>query len=222
MKDFMDLQQAWARHERKLDQNLKLNLELLRKVNLKSTRSKLRQLVWQNSLTAIFYVFAALYFINFAADHRPVWYFMLSGLALAGWSVAIAIAAIKQLRLILMIDYSGPVTELQKKLSYIKIVIIKNLRLAGWALPFHMAFMVVTLKILFGIDIIRNGDPDWLMWNGILAVGFFGVAIFFHRKLSPANVDKKWINWLIQGSGSQVGEALEFLKEIEKFEKEDL
>lgn len=221
MKDFIDLQQAWARHERKLDQNRKLNLKLLRKVNLKNTRSKLKQLVWQNALTAIFYIFAALYFIKFTNDHWPVLHFLLSGMALAGWSGTIAYGAIKQLRLILMIDYSGPVTELQKKLSNIKIVIIKNLRLAGWALPFHIAFMVVAFEILFGIDIIRNSDSDWLMWNGILALGFIGVAIFIHRKLSPANVDKKWINRLIQGSGSQVGEALEFLKEIEKFEKEE-
>jgi flavoprotein len=42
-----------------------------------------------------------------------------------------------------------------------------------------------------------------------------------HRKLNPKNADKKWLNWLLQGSGSQVNEALEFLKEIDEFVEEE-
>lgn len=33
-------------------------------------------------------------------------------------------------------------------------------------------------------------------------------------------MDKKWVNWLIQGSGSQINEAIDFVKEIEEFEKD--
>lgn len=50
---------------------------------------------------------------------------------------------------------------------------------------------------------------------------FIGLALFIHHQLSSKNMDKKWLNWLLQGNGSQIGEALGFLKEIEEFEKEE-
>ena len=220
--DLMKLQEAWARHETILGKNRKLNLELLRKVNIKSTQSKVKQLVWQSGATIAFYSVTALYFMKFTADHWPVWYFVLSGLAVTGWSLAIAFGSANQLRLMLAIDYSRPVTELQKTIAKIKLKIIKNLRLAGWTLPFYWAFMIVAFEVLFGIDIIKQNDRAWLIWNGVLSIGFIGLAIFIHQKLREENIDKKWINWLLQGSGSQLSEAQGFLKEIEDFEKEEL
>ena len=220
MIDLMKLQEAWARHETILEKNRKLNLELLRKVNLKSAKSKVNRLVWQNVATIIFYSLTALYFIKFTVDHWSVWYFVLSGFLITGWCLAIAYGAVKQLRLILSIDYSRPLTELQKTLAKIKLVVVKNLRLAGWALPFYWAFMIVFFEILSGTDIIEHADRAWLIRNGLLSIGFIGLAIFIHQKLNEENLDKKWINWLLQGSGSQLNEAQVFLKEIEDFERE--
>jgi hypothetical protein len=31
-------------------------------------------------------------------------------------------------------------------------------------------------------------------------------------------VNKKWVNWLLQGNGSQINEAQNFIQEIEEFE----
>ncbi|NBC02254.1 MAG: hypothetical protein GVY20_00970 [Bacteroidetes bacterium] len=219
--DLSNLQQTWNRLEQKMDQNNRINLELLRKVNLDRAQNKLKSLVWQQAITIAFYLLAGSYFMYFTATHWGVWHYVASGSILAVWSFIATASAIYQLQLILNTNYSAPVLQLQKRLMNLKISIIKNLRLAGWVLPFYMAFLVVGFEILFGTDVIREADRSFLILNVILSILFVFVGSWIHNKLSPQNADKEWLNWLIQGSGSQVNEALEFLKEIDEFERNE-
>ena len=46
----------------------------------------------------------------------------------------------------------------------------------------------------------------------------YKMTIWIYRNLSPKNVNKKWINWLLRGNGSQINEAQKFMLEIEQFE----
>ena len=157
----------------------------------------------------------------FSATYWGNWTLVVSGGILAVWSFIATASAIYQLQLIINLDYSKPVVQLQRKLMKLKTSIIKNLRLAGWVLPFYMAFVVVGFQVLFGVDIIREMESQVLIWNGIVSVLLVFVSLWIHEKLSPKNADKDWLNWLIRGSGSQVNEALEFLKEIDEFEEEE-
>lgn len=217
--DLSNLQQTWNRFEKKLDQNRQLNLHLLRKVNLEKTKLKLSSLIWQQALTIIFYMMAGSWFMYFSATHWGNWSFVISGVILAVWSFIATASAIYQLQLILTLDYSLPVIQLQKKLMVLKTSIIRNLRFVGWVLPFYMAFVVVGFQVLFGVDIIREMETQVLVWNTIFSVFLIFVSLWIHKKLSPKNANKDWLNWLIQGSGSQVNDALKFLKEIDDFKR---
>lgn len=218
--ELTNLQQTWNRFEQKLDQNRRLNLKLLRKVSLDKAKSKMSGLIWQESIAIFFYTLAGLWFMYFSATHWDKWHYVVSGAILALWSFIASARAVHKLQLILSVDYSMPVLQLQKSLMNIKISIIKNLRMAGWLLPFNMAFIIVGFEVFWGIDLLTEAEPEFLLWNGILSIGLIFVAGWIHMKLNPKNADKDWLNWLIQGSGSQVNDALEFLNEIDEFEKE--
>ena len=41
-------------------------------------------------------------------------------------------------------------------------------------------------------------------------------------KLAPKNADKKWMDRLLRSNGSQITDAIAFLKEIEDFERSDI
>lgn len=220
MTDFIKIQETWNRHEKKLDQSLKLNLVLLKKVNLSNARSKLNSLIWQNAATIIFFFTVAMYGIVFAIENNQVLHYLISGLVLAFWAGAFSFGSANQLKKILKLDYSLPILELQKKLIAIKLSILKYLRLIVWTLPFHLAFMIITFKSIYGVDIIAQNSKEWLAWNFALSGLFLVIAIYFQTKSIEENLNKKWINWLLQGSGSQINEALVFMKEIEEFEKE--
>ncbi len=215
MIDIENLQNTWSKHEEKLQRSIDLNLELLKRMNIKSARSRMTSLIWINALTLVFYQIVMWYFVNYTVTRWPVVQFVIAGILIVIWSGIISYGAIKQLKLILEIDYAGPVTQVQKQLQKVKIAIVHFLRMALMILPFHMVFIIVLSDVLFYVDVIKVADPVWMISQTLVLII---PTVWIYRNLSPKNVNKKWINWLLQGNGSQINEAQNFLKEIEKFE----
>lgn len=112
-----------------MEKSNRLNLELLRMVNLDRAQNKLKSLVWQQAISIAFYLVAGSYFIYFCATHWQNWHYVISGGILAGWTFIASASAIHQLQLILIIDYFVPVLQLQKRLMRITTATFKNLRI---------------------------------------------------------------------------------------------
>lgn len=216
MIDIEKIQGTWIEHEKKLEKSWKLNLELLRKVNVRSAQSKLTSLIWMNALTLIFYQAVLWFSVYFIAFHSTNMASFISGLTLIIWSGIISLGAVIQLKLILEIDYSAPVTIVQKHLQKVKIAIVHFIRMAFLILPVYIVFPVILFDILFDISLVHLMDPAWMIIQTLVLVF---PTIWIYRNFSPKNVNKKWINWLLQGNGSQINEAQRFLNEIEVFEK---
>lgn len=215
-----DLKNTWAELDQKLDRNWKLNLELIRRTNLDKARKKIRSLIWVNALTLTFYLVATVLFVSFTIANLASIPLMVTGIVFGLWTLLICIAAVHEFELISKLDYSAPIPELQKKLSKIKLVIIRYLRLGVWIFPLYFGFIILFFKLLFGIDIVTHGDQNWIIGNLIFSVVVFvPLALWAHKKLSPVNAEKKWMNKLLRGNGSQITDALVLLDEIEEFEE---
>lgn len=223
MTQSMNIQNIWGELEKKLDRNWKLNLEIIRSTNLEKTRKKMTSFIWITSLTLAFYIFATYFFVHFTITSLGSPFIVASGIILASWTLLICIGAVHELELISRINYASPVTILQKQLSQIRLIVVKYLRLASWILPFSFVFIILFFKVLFGIDIAANAPLDWVLWNITISVALFlPLTIWINKKLNTRNIDKKWMYSVLKGNGSQIIDSIEFLKEIERFEKEEL
>jgi len=215
-----EIKLLWNTYEQKLDRNYKLNLELLKRTNLDKAKNKIRKLTWMTGITLAFYVMVTFFLVVFAIGNISSISVAVSSGILALWTLLISIAAIHELELISRMDYSAPVAELQKRMSHLKLIIIRYLRLGVWIFPLYMVFVVMFFKVIFGIDIVANADTGWLLWQLPVMLLFTLGAIWAQKKLSPKNAEKPWMNKLLSGNGSQITEALSLLDEIEQFEKE--
>jgi hypothetical protein len=220
MEDITNIKAIWAKQEEKLERNWKLNLEVLKKVNIASAGLKMKSLIWLNSITLAFYQMTTWYFVYFTVAHWTKQHYAVAGLLLALWSAMISYGAMKQLQLILKIDYAGAVADVQKNLQLVKVSILHYLRLGLMVIPLNMAFIVLFFELIFSIDIMEVADQNWLIWQAIFSAATIIPSIWIYKKLSPKNMNKKWINWLLQGYGSQVNDAIEFIGEIDNFEKD--
>ena len=221
--EIAELKSIWNQINEKLDRNWQLNLELIRRTNLDKVRTKMRRQIWFNGLTLTFYLFWALLFIIFVIKNWSVPNVAVSGAILGIWAVAISAASIHELELMASIDYGQPINELQKKLSRIKLLMIRYIRLAVWIFPLYFVFIVLMFWMFWGIDIVAVGDRNWIIGNVIISVVvFLPLAIWAHRKLSAKNAHTKWMNTLLRGNGNQIVEALRLIEEIEEFEQEPL
>ena len=110
--------------------------------------------------------------------------------------------------------------KIQKKLASLKTAIIQNLRIAAWFLPFGPFVGLFVCKALFDMDLMALLDFNMIVSFGITTILLEVVSLLILKALHPNRMNKKWLNWLLQGSGSQVNDALEDLKSIENFQTE--
>ncbi|MFT4786159.1 MAG: hypothetical protein ACI8QD_001518 [Cyclobacteriaceae bacterium] len=213
-----ELQKLWMQIDQTADDNLAKSL--MQQVQLERSQSKMNQLVIIKTLNLLIAGGTSIALSSYAFDRFTQLPQFVAGTLLAIWMLAISIATIRELVLILHIDYSDPISLLQKKLIEIKLTSIKYLRLSVWILPFSFAFVVLFFDLIWGLDIVAAGDRNWMIsYFALTVIVFVPAAIWMHTKLAPKNASKKWMNNLLQGNGSQIEEALLRLQRIEAFEK---
>lgn len=215
-----ELKSIWKQQEKKIERNWQLNLELLKSANLDKAKSKMNSLTWITLITLSFYLMMGLFFIIFAFRNWETTHFAISGLVLTVWSVIIATGSLKQLSSIQKIDFSLPVPELQSKMEYLKLIILRYLQLAQWIIPFYLALVIFWLEVLFDFDIVNNAGETWLLIQVVLSLTLIPLSFWFHKKLRPKNINKKWVNLLMKGAGSQISDAIDCIQRINEFEKD--
>lgn len=214
----LDIQKLWKQNETILEETRKLNLSLLKEVKIDKAKSSLNNLLFLPITTLLFYSIIATYAIYFALINLDIWYFWFSGAVVVFFSIWLIISSIIQLKQILSINFSDTIVELQKNLIQIKISVVRNLRIVTWLLPFSPFVGIFTLKTLFGFDLMSLMNFNMLMSFGISTVILEIISLLLLKALRRKNINKKWLNWILQSSGSQVNEALQFLDDIENFE----
>ena len=204
-----------------LETSRKLNIAVLKEIKLDKTKSALKRLLFLPVSTMVFFMVVASYALYFSYSNSTTWYFVFSGIIVALFSVMFVVSSIKQLSLILKVDYNAPVVRMQKHISQIKIAVFRNLRIAAWLLPFAPFIGVFLLQALFQFDITAQLNYTMITSLGATTILLEIISLLALRALRAKNTNKKWLNWLLQGSGSQVDEALGFLDQIEAFETEE-
>lgn len=217
----LSIQQIWKQNERLLEITRALNVTLLKEVKLDKAKSSLKSLLFLPVSTMVFFVIAASYAMCFAVLNWGTWYFMFSGAIVALFSIMLVVSSIKQLKQILSVNYNAPILKLQKEVSQIKLLVIHNLRIATWALPFGPFIGLFLIKALFDVDLVQLINFNMVVSFGVTTIVLEVLSLLFLRALRPKSINKNWLNWLLLGSGSQVNEALGFLSQIEEFENEN-
>lgn len=214
----LTIQELWKQNETFLESTRKLNESLLKEVKTNQAKSSLKGLLFMPVATLAFYLLTASYGLYFTSIHLQTWYFAFSGLVVTLFSILFVASSIKQLKQILSIDYNAPILKLQKEISRIKTSVIHNLRIAAWLLPFAPFVGIVFIKAVFDFNLAAQINYNIIYTFGGITIILEILSLLALRALRPKNINKKWLNWLLQKSGSQVDEALGFLKQINDFE----
>jgi hypothetical protein len=217
--EHIDIQEIWKQNEVLLEQSRKFNVELLKEVKIDKAKSSLKGLLFLPISTLLFYTLVASYAMYFAVVNYDYWYFIFSGLVITFFSVWFIISSIKQLKLILSLDYNKEIIKIQEDLSKIKLAIVKNLRIAAWLLPFGPFIGLFLVKAILNIDLMEIIDFKMLISFGVTTVVLEIISFLILRALRPKNINKKWLNLLLMGNGSQVNDAIDFLQDIKTFQE---
>lgn len=219
MENF-EIQNLWKQNEILLKETRELNLSLLKEMKMDKAKSSVNSLLFLPISTMLFYILVGFYALYFSVENIQFWYYPFSGAVVAFFSFWFVLSSVKQLKLILSIDYTQTIINIQEKLAKLKTAIVQNLRIASFLLPFGPFVCLFIFKAMFNLDLVTLLNFNMLISFGVVTVILEIVSIITLRALHQKYFTSKWLNWLLLGNGSQINDALEYLKAIENFKTE--
>ena len=213
------IKNIWESYSSSLYNNLNINLTRLQEKNVKKTRNALNGLFLRRTIESILFLIFAVLLLRFSIENSSTIHYIFSGLILMAFCLIGLIGSILQIVLIFRLDYSHPITSFQTQLEKLKIYSLQTLRLIFLSIPFYITYMIIGFKVLYDFDIFSNADSVWLIWNLGLTILFIPLTLWLVKILNY-KTRTKWVQKLIfDNGGKQIHSAIQFLNEIEEFEK---
>jgi hypothetical protein len=221
--ELAEIKSLWQSYDRKLEKSLQLNLRCLELIQAQKVKSKLKPLFWLRTAETLVHVVVVYWLITFLFRNFTEWPLALSALSLLVFFGLAMINGIRQLIIIKQMDYSDDIITIQSSLVLLRTHIVDYVKLTFLALPTWLAYPIVGLKALGGIDIAYLLHGNW--WTGqiIFTILSIPVCIWLYSQVSYQNIHKAWVRFIIEKSaGNTVSKAMEFIHELEALKKSTL
>jgi hypothetical protein len=201
-----DFKTVWAQYDEKLTANLKLNQELLRKMNLNSSKKEMQKPLIYELIGVVVFSLLIIYVVAFSIRfiNEPK-YFIPGIISIVIGTVYLIFAIIRANKFLSLDYYSSSVLKLQKDMAVLKRSVLQFRKFEIILTP-----LLVLPLIPLGFKAVHNID---IYKNSIL---FSIEAILILSTSIPLYL---WINKHMYDNKIKHTESL--LKEIEKFESEE-
>lgn len=208
----------WKEQYEKIDQSLAINKQLLKEIISQKAESALQSLIRfkaRGIILAVIYLILLGFMLFYAISHysSAANYFIISVVVIFLINVKALSDYIKHLVWTNNIGYNGSITEIQQKLTKLQLSILQHSRIMVLQFPFWTTFYLSD-----------NWFPHSIGWlyigfQFLLTASFTFLAYWLYKNQTLANANKKWVKIFIEGSGGKsVMKAIEFYKELEKFQ----
>ncbi|WP_299824404.1 hypothetical protein [uncultured Pontibacter sp.] len=215
-----ELINLWKAQHDKIEQSLSINRRLLEETihqKAHNALNPLKRLKTGGMVAFILYLIVLGYVLFYAISNysSAANYFIVSMSAIALINLKGFTDYVRHLIWVNTIDYDGPVTEIQQKLLKLQLSIISHARTMVLQLPFWTTFYLSDTWFPHSVGL------QYILFQVILTSAFTYLAYWLYKNQTAENLDKKWFQKLIAGSGGKsVAKALALYKEVEAFRQE--
>ncbi len=221
--DLDQMKQKWAEQDRKLDETLRLNRQLLTALRLNSGRSRMQRVRAMAILHALAWLGCIVALGDFLYTHAGIAHLAIAAALTDLYAIGMFIAVITQLARIAGIDYQQPVSGIQKQLEAVRILRIRTTQwgvLAGIVI-WTPALMVVA-QAAAGLDVYRAFSPAWLAANVVFGLTLIPLSIWTARKFAGRIAGSMFLQRIANDlAGRSLTDAAAFLATIADLEKAD-
>lgn len=210
-----ELLAIWQRYDARLERSLRLNEQVLEKIESMKVTNSFSGLVRFKAIMVAFGILwnAFLALCIYETRHEPFFVvsaglsFIINAYAIAGY--------IQQIGMIRSLNFSAAVTETQALLHKLLINIIQVMRVIWLSLPLYTTFYI--RMYYFG----NAGTAYWIV-QALVTAGAVGLAIWLYRYISVKNRNSRFVNVMIKDDGGRsIARAEQFLQEIAAFRTEE-
>ncbi|MFQ5640059.1 MAG: hypothetical protein ACE5IR_18935 [bacterium] len=232
--ELQELKNIWREYDKKLDKNMKLNLHILKKMNLDKTKSALEKFIKTPALGLIIGIIVQIAMGSFIYSHFSMPQYVIPAVLIWSFALFQVIFSGYQLSIILPIEQGGainydmPITEIQKKLERLKVYRIRYLTVTRFSYGLlWLPVLIVGCKAFFNYDFYLHFNHTWIVCVILCGLVFTTFGIWLSIKLSDRKKTspllKKWMNHFYKNdiTAKNLYSAMTFLSDIEDFEKEE-
>jgi hypothetical protein len=208
-----ELKERWAEHDRKLDESLRLNRQLLRDSYTRRAKFALWRLAAMLAAGSIFMLVVIVSLGRFIAQNWSMPRIAGPAIVLDVLAIATLAALNAQIGLALSINYNQPIAVIQKRLETLRKFRIRYIQ---------AIFLLATLTwVPIFIVLTRLFDTAWVVANVafgflVLAVGFW-LSRHYGDRLSNSAFGQRFLRDL---AGYNLNAASGFLAKLAEFEKD--
>ena len=219
MFDLDEMKEVWTAYDEKL--SIRLNRELLKTATLSKAHSAAQRLGWALGLEAVMWFAIVVSLGSFISSHFAVVRLSLCAAALDVYAIGMLAATIRQIVALRQIDYSGPVTAIQKQLAMLRVLrirITQRALLGGtvvWA-----PFIIVAVRAFLGVDMV-NSLWLWLWANVAFGLCLVPLALWLSKTFGERMGRFPFIQRVMNDlAGRNLNAASEFIAKLSGFEAE--
>jgi len=219
MLDLDEMKQQWAEHDKKLEDSIRLNRQVLSTLNLKGARSALQRLTVGLALEALAWSAIVIPLGGFIYDHGGTLRFAVPGIAADLFAIGMLALTIRQIVAAQGIEYGQPVAAIQKQLEAMRVL---RIRITQWALlagaVVWAPFAIVVCKVLFRID---DYSQAWLWANVVFGLSLIPFTMWVSKRFADRMHNSPLLQRLMRDiAGQNLTAALAFLASLSQFTDE--
>jgi len=188
------LKEAWTTYNKKLDQNLKLNETLLRRLNLDNAKKEMNKPLVMEFLNTSFLFLVTCYALILSFQMSEDSLFSIPGFISVLFAIGFMTMGIIRIKRMLDLDYDNTsIVTLQKKLVQTKVLVLKFRKIEYIMLPFYgITLAPILLKGVLNQDIYSMIQQTYM--QVIVAIGIVVIVLltlwsnkfYYDRKLKSA------------------------------------
>lgn len=221
MLDIDEMKQKWAEHDRKLDQSIRLNRQILCTTNLDRARSVLQRVAAFLGVEALVWFAIVMALADFTHQHAGALRLALPAAALDLYAVGMLAATVRQIVAVRQIGYDGPIAAIQQQLEMLRVL---RIRMTQWGVMAGAVvwapLAIVASKAVFGIE---TYSAAWLWANVVFGLSLIPLVLWLSRRFSQRMGRSPFIQRLMKDlAGYNLTAARNFLAIVAEFENETL
>ncbi|WP_296386069.1 hypothetical protein [Winogradskyella sp.] len=215
-----ELKKILAAYDTKLDEKLSLNVASLKSINLDKSERSTQSILKYRIIEIVIFSLLAIFIGNYIARNWSQTHLAMSGIIVGVFTLIALSGSIGQVTLLQQIDFAKPTVDIRKKIELVNTHGLLFIKLMFLSTPIWWSYVVVGSDYLFNIDLYNNMDSNFVLKYLIINSLLIIPMVWFLNKLTYKNLNVKWVRKTIGFFvGTKTMKALEFLKDIEEFER---
>lgn len=217
-----ELREKWADYDRKLDLCIRLNQQLIGQTYLNRARSALQRLIAGMAVEASINFLALLALGSFLYRYWNEVPFMVPGLALHLWGIALFGMGIRQIVLAAQVDYGQQVAAIQRQLEALRAERLWQTRFVLLTAPLTWTpLLIVLLKGGLGLNAYQIFGMNWILANLAFGVLWIPAILWAAQTFVSRAENSPLLRRILRAVSDQgLNEIEDFLTSLAAFESD--